>query len=40
MKEDEKGNLKAKIENEKSHQDSELRKLRKQLEEQEALIVN
>ena len=40
MKEDEKGNLKATLENEKKDQDFEFAKLRKQLDEQKALIGN
>ena len=40
MKEDERGNLKACIENEKQEQDFEMNKLRKQLDEQKTLIGN
>lgn len=40
MKEDEKGNLKATLENEKHEQDFEFAKLRKQLDEQKDLIGN
>ena len=38
MKEDERGNLKATIENEKQEQDVEMSKLRQQLDEQKNLI--
>ena len=40
MKEDERGNLKATIENEKQEQDIEMNKLRKQLDDQKNLIGN
>ena len=40
MKEDEKGNLKTMLENEKNANDLEFSKLRKQLDEQKALIGN
>lgn len=40
MKEDEKGNLKTTLENEKNGNDFEFSKLRKQLDEQKALIGN
>ena len=40
MKEDERGNLKATIENEKQAQDVEMNKLRKQLDDQKNLIGN
>ena len=40
MKEDERGNLKATIENEKQEQDVEMNKLRKQLDDQKNLISN